>query len=63
MGGLKQLYNSQEKGHFDLYDQSARIGLALTEFLRWLHCGLLPMYLTWVIVGLLVILLIVCRIW
>ncbi len=63
MGGLKQLYNGQEKGYFDLYDQSARIGLALTEFLRWLHCGLLPMYLTWVIVGLLVILLIVCKVW
>jgi formate hydrogenlyase subunit 3/multisubunit Na+/H+ antiporter MnhD subunit len=63
MGGLKQLYNGQEKGHFDLYNQSARFGLALTEFLRWLHCGLLPMYLTWVIVGLLVILLMICRIW
>jgi len=63
MGGLKQLYNSQEKGHFDLYDQGARIGLALTGFLRWLHSGLLPMYLTWVIVGLLVILLMICRIW
>jgi NADH:ubiquinone oxidoreductase subunit 5 (subunit L)/multisubunit Na+/H+ antiporter MnhA subunit len=63
MGGLKQLYNGQEKGHFDLYNQSARIGLALTGFLRWMHCGLLPMYLTWVIVGLLVILLIICRIW
>jgi formate hydrogenlyase subunit 3/multisubunit Na+/H+ antiporter MnhD subunit len=63
MGGLKQLYTSQEKGHFDTYNQSGRLGLCLTEFLRWLHAGVLPMYLTWVTLGLLVILFIVCRIW
>ena len=63
MGGLKQLYTGQEKGYFDLYNQSAKCGLALTDFLRWLHSGLLPMYLTWVTLGLLVILFIVCRIW
>lgn len=63
MGGLKQLYTGQEKGHFDLYNQSGRCGLALTEFLRWLHSGVLPMYLTWVTLGLLVILFIVCKIW
>lgn len=63
MGGLKQLYTGQEKGYFDLYIQSGKAGLALTEFLRWLHSGVLPMYLTWVMLGLLVILFIVCKIW
>jgi len=63
MGGLKQLYTGQEKGYFDLYNQSGRLGLALTGFLRWLHSGLLPMYLTWVTLGLLVILFVVCKIW
>ena len=63
MGGLKQLYTGQEKGHFDLYNQSGKLGLALTDFLRWLHAGLLPMYLTWVTLGLLVILFIICEIW
>ncbi len=63
MGGLKQLYTGQEKGHFDTYNQSGRCGLALTEFLRWLHSGVLSMYLTWVTLGLLVILFIVCKIW
>jgi NADH:ubiquinone oxidoreductase subunit 5 (subunit L)/multisubunit Na+/H+ antiporter MnhA subunit len=63
MNGLKQLYTSQEKGHFDLYNQCGKLGLALTGFLRWLHSGLLPRYLTWVTLGLLVILFIVCRIW
>jgi formate hydrogenlyase subunit 3/multisubunit Na+/H+ antiporter MnhD subunit len=63
MGGLKQLYAGQEKGYFDLYDQSGKVGLALTNFLRWLHSGILPMYLTWVTLGLLIILFVVCRIW
>jgi hypothetical protein len=62
MGGLKQLYAGQEKGHFDLYDQGARCGLSLTGFLRWLHSGVLPMYLTWVTVGLLVVLIVLCGI-
>ncbi|MHC4647503.1 MAG: hypothetical protein ACYTBJ_18610, partial [Planctomycetota bacterium] len=63
MGGLKQLYRGQEKGYFDLYDQGSRVGLALTGFLRWLHSGLLPVYLTWVTIGLLVILFVICKIW
>lgn len=63
MGGLKQLYGGQEKGYFDPYDQSGKLGLALTNFLRWLHSGVLPMYLTWVTLGLLIILFVVCRIW
>jgi formate hydrogenlyase subunit 3/multisubunit Na+/H+ antiporter MnhD subunit len=63
MRGLRQLYAGQEKGHFDLYDQSGRAGLTLTGFLRWLHSGVLPMYLTWVTLGLLVVLFAVCRIW
>jgi len=63
MGGLKQLYTGQEKGYFDPYDQGGRCGLVLTAFLRWLHSGVLPMYLTWVTLGLLVVLFVVCGIW
>ena len=63
MNGLKQMYAVQEKGHFDLYDQSGRAGLALTGLLKWLHSGVLPVYLTWVVVGLLVVLLAICNIW
>jgi hypothetical protein len=63
MDGLKQLYTGQEKGYFDAYDQGGRCGLCLTGFLRWLHSGVLPMYLTWVTLGLLIILFVVCGIW
>ncbi|MHC4426575.1 MAG: NADH-quinone oxidoreductase subunit 5 family protein [Planctomycetota bacterium] len=63
MGGLKQLYGGQEKGYFDPYDQSGRLGMIVTAFLRWLHTGILPVYLTWVTIGLLVILFTLCKIW
>ncbi|HIJ71562.1 MAG TPA: hypothetical protein HPP87_09410 [Planctomycetes bacterium] len=63
MGGLKQLYKRQEQKWFDLYDQGGLLGLDLSRFLRWLHSGLLPMYLTWVVLGLLIILTVFCTIW
>jgi len=61
--GLNALYSGQEKGYFDPYDQLGRIGLTFSNLLRWLHSGVLPTYLTWVTLGLLVILYIVCGIW
>jgi len=63
MGGLKQLYAGQERGYFDLYDQGGRLGMVVTGLLRWLHSGILPVYLTWVTLGLLAVLFVICRIW
>ena len=63
MGGLRQLYEGQEKGYFDSYEQGGRCGLVLTALLRWLHSGILPMYLTWIALGLLIVLFVVCGIW
>jgi hypothetical protein len=63
MGGLRQMYASQEKGWFDLYDQVGRLGLTLTNMLKSLHCGLLPLYLNWVTIGLLLLLFVLCKIW
>ncbi len=63
MGGLKQLYAGQEKSYFDLYDQGGRLGMVVTGLLRWLHSGILPVYLTWVTLGLLAVLFVICRIW
>lgn len=63
MGGLKQLYDTQQKGWWDPYNWGAMAGGGISDFLKWLHSGLLPMYLTWVTLGLLIILYIVCNIW
>jgi hypothetical protein len=62
MGGLKQVYSTQEKGYFDPYDQGGRLGLSLTGFLKWLHSGVLPIYLTWVVFGLLIIIFVICEV-
>ena len=63
MGGLKGLYKLQERRCFDLYDQGGKVGAAVSGILKWLHSGLLPMYLTWVIMGFLIVLIAVCNIW
>jgi hypothetical protein len=61
--GLKRLYFWQENDVFDPYVQTGRTGLSLTGLLRWLHNGVLPMYMTWVTLGLLVLLIVLCKIW
>ncbi|MBN2132772.1 MAG: hypothetical protein JW741_24945 [Sedimentisphaerales bacterium] len=63
MRGLKQIYAGQERGYFDPYNQSGKVGLAVTGLLRWLHNGILPVYLTWVTLGLLMVLFFLCGIW
>jgi formate hydrogenlyase subunit 3/multisubunit Na+/H+ antiporter MnhD subunit len=63
MEGLKGLYSGQEKGHFDPYKQSGRLGLTVTDYLKAMHSGILPTYLTWVTVGLLLVLFVLCKIW
>jgi formate hydrogenlyase subunit 3/multisubunit Na+/H+ antiporter MnhD subunit len=63
LGGLRQMYRGQEDGYFDLYHQSGRAGLVVTGLLKWAHSGMLPVYLTWVTLGLLLVLFVVCGIW
>ncbi len=63
MRGLRRLYAWQDKGIFDPYNEVGKAGQAISGLLRWLHSGLLPMYLTWVTLGLMAILFVVCRIW
>ncbi len=62
MDGLRQVYQSQEKGYFDPYLYGGKIGLALTGMLKWLHSGVLSVYLTWVVVGLLLMVIFLCQI-
>ena len=63
MSPFKQLYRIQEKDGFDLYNHSGKIGLLFSGFLKWLHSGLLPVYLVWTAFGLIVILIVICDIW
>ena len=63
MNGLRQLYSGQEKGWYDSYEQGGKAGLMFTQFLKMMHNGVLSMYLTWVVVGLVLILFVICEIW
>lgn len=60
---LRCLYRLQEKGWFDVYAYGGTVGLAASRFLRWIHSGVLNTYLTWVVLGLLVVLYVLCDIW
>ena len=63
MNGLRQMYDGQERGYFDTYNHGGKMGFVVTGLLRWLHSGMLPAYLTWVTLGLLLVLFAICRIW
>ena len=63
MPGLKTLYAAQEKERFDPYNHTGKTGLAFTSMLRALHTGMLPTYLTWVVIGLVAVLFVICNIW
>ncbi|MBU1260758.1 MAG: hypothetical protein KJ757_02040 [Planctomycetes bacterium] len=63
LAGLKQLYFWQENEVFDPYVQAGKTGGAVTALLKWLHNGILPMYMNWVTLGLLVLLFVLCKIW
>ncbi|MDD4954403.1 MAG: proton-conducting transporter membrane subunit, partial [Candidatus Omnitrophica bacterium] len=49
-GILKAIYKKAEAGVFDIYQQGKKI-LTLSNFLKFLHNGILPTYLVWVLLG------------
>jgi hypothetical protein len=48
-------YRGAEKKLFDLYDNSKRIILGLNKFFSKCHSGELPLYVTWVFLGMIII--------
>ncbi len=53
--GLKALYEQEEKKSFDIYELGARGTFYFSRLLQWLHNGILPTYLVWCLVGMLVL--------
>jgi NADH:ubiquinone oxidoreductase subunit 5 (subunit L)/multisubunit Na+/H+ antiporter MnhA subunit len=58
---LKVIYKKAEDKFFDIYDQSKRLILFVTRKLQHLHNGVLPTYLVWCLVGMLVLFLAIMR--
>lgn len=56
LSGLRALYEKAEARWFDLYEQSRRFVFYVTGFLRQLHDGVLYTYVTWSVLGLVLLL-------
>lgn len=52
---LKKLYHMEDEKNFDIYEQGIKSSLRFTEFLRWIHNGVLPSYLAWCLLGMLLL--------
>jgi formate hydrogenlyase subunit 3/multisubunit Na+/H+ antiporter MnhD subunit len=59
---LKPLYRLADRKAFDVYDQGTRLSFGFSGLLRRLHTGALPMYVSWCLVGLLILLFIILKV-
>ncbi|MDD2752194.1 MAG: proton-conducting transporter membrane subunit, partial [Candidatus Omnitrophica bacterium] len=57
---LQRIYQKAERGVFDLYEQSKKI-LRFSKVLQFLHNGVLPTYLVWILIGMMGLFLILVR--
>ncbi|MBU1077630.1 MAG: hypothetical protein KKH98_10080, partial [Spirochaetes bacterium] len=55
---IKQLYHGAKKKYFDIYDIGKNFILYLNGILKKAHTGILPLYILWAFIGLIIILLI-----
>jgi len=61
MGLLKGLYARAEKKAFDIYDQGKRLVFFFIRIFQYLHNGVLPTYLVWCLLGMMVFLFTLVR--
>ncbi len=59
---LAKIYKLAEDKFFDIYDQGKRGIFSLTAILRYLHNGVLPTYLVWCLLGMILLFFIFFRI-
>lgn len=60
MGLLRRIYRLAEAGVFDLYEQGKKI-FSISKVFQYLHNGVLPTYLTWIILGMAGLIIILVR--
>jgi len=59
--GLNRIYKEEEAQVFDIYEKGTKGTFFFTRILQWLHNGVLPTYMIWCLVGMLVIFFILMR--
>lgn len=57
---LRRIYQGAQAGLFDIYEQGKKI-FSFSRFLQYLHNGVLPTYLTWILLGLSGLILLLLR--
>ncbi len=60
-GALKKIYSRAEAGFFDIYEQGKKLISAAGKVFQYLHNGILPTYLVWMLLGMLGIFFILLR--
>ena len=55
--GIKGIYNDAQREIFDIYHVAAHFGSSLVNMLRRCQTGVLSLYVSWVILGLVIILM------
>jgi formate hydrogenlyase subunit 3/multisubunit Na+/H+ antiporter MnhD subunit len=60
-GILKAVYKKAESGFFDLYEQAKVLVFAVGRFFQYLHNGILPTYIVWTLLGMIVLFFVLVR--
>jgi len=60
---IKEIYRDAGAGVFDVYHLGGRYGEGIVQFLRSLHTGVLPLYVSWCLIGLGLIMAYLIRLW
>ena len=60
LGILKAVYRKAEAGRFDIYEQAKKI-FSFSRILQFLHNGVLPTYLVWMLLGMVGLLVVLVR--
>ena len=55
MKGFKTLYKKEETKSFDIYEVASKGTFSFSKLLQWLHNGILPTYLVWCLMGMIVL--------
>ncbi|MDP2940331.1 MAG: proton-conducting transporter membrane subunit [Candidatus Omnitrophota bacterium] len=58
---IKFIYEKAKQKTFDIYEQSKNLVFSIDKFLQYLHNGILPTYLVWILLGTIGLFLILIR--
>ncbi len=61
LGILRSIYNKAEAGFFDIYEQAKIVVFGIGKYFQYLHNGILPTYMVWMLLGMIGLFLVLVR--